>query len=272
MTETVVIAEPQAENTGYRFSWGLAIAGGAVATAVTFFLLALGSAFGLLLVHPLSESLRSAPAFLTGGAIYFFVAQAFGFAVGGHLAGRLLGPVVESPAQEEFRAAAHGLVAWSVAVLAALFVIGLTAAAGTATASLYGAASSKASEPVAVGYLVDQLYRPNTGGGEGQRAEASHILEAGLLRGVEMRPDDRVRLITLVSERAGVSRDQAAQRIDRMTYQVEDDARHAADTARKIAAYASFWLAASLLFGLLVSMFSAVLARHEDDRQAPQTY
>jgi hypothetical protein len=35
MTDTVVIAE-DSESTGYRFSWGLAIAGGVAATAVTF--------------------------------------------------------------------------------------------------------------------------------------------------------------------------------------------------------------------------------------------
>src|SRR5437868_4761193 len=89
MTDALVIAETGEENTGYRFSWGLAIAGGVAATAVTFFLLTLGSGFGLLLVHPYTQTVRALPAFLTGGAIYFFVAQAFGFAVGGHLAGRL---------------------------------------------------------------------------------------------------------------------------------------------------------------------------------------
>jgi hypothetical protein len=41
MTDTLVIAEKGDENTGYRFSWGLAIAGGVAATAVTFFLLSL---------------------------------------------------------------------------------------------------------------------------------------------------------------------------------------------------------------------------------------
>src|SRR5450755_4123833 len=106
MADTIVIADEGEENTGYRFSWGLAIAGGVAATAVTFFLLSLGSGFGLLLVHPLTRSGPSAPAFLTGGAIYFLCAQAFGFAVGGHLAGRLVGPVAESHLQEEFRTAA----------------------------------------------------------------------------------------------------------------------------------------------------------------------
>ena len=52
MTDTVVIAEQGDENTGYRFSWGLAIMGGVIATAVTFFLLTLGAGFGLLFVHP----------------------------------------------------------------------------------------------------------------------------------------------------------------------------------------------------------------------------
>jgi hypothetical protein len=88
MAETVVIAEEQPQNSGYRFSWGLAIAGGVAATAVTFFLLTLGAGFGLLLVNPVTHAGPSLPTFLTGGAIYFFVAQAFGFAVGGHMADR----------------------------------------------------------------------------------------------------------------------------------------------------------------------------------------
>src|ERR1700760_960416 len=112
MSDTLVIAGNGEENTGYRFSWGLAIAGGVAATAVTFFLLTLGSGFGLLLVHPYTQTAHDLPGFLTGGAIYFFVAQAFGFAVGGHLAGRLLGPLIETQMQEDIRAGAHALVAW----------------------------------------------------------------------------------------------------------------------------------------------------------------
>lgn len=125
MTDTIVIAEQGEENTGYRFSWGLAIAGGVVATVVTAFLLTLGAGFGLLLVNPVTQSGPSAPAFFTGGAIYFFTAQAFGFAVGGHLVGRLLGPLVETNVQEEFRAAAHGLVAWAVTILATITLVAL---------------------------------------------------------------------------------------------------------------------------------------------------
>src|SRR5665213_582606 len=188
MTDTLVIAENNEPNTGHRFSWGLAIAGGVAATAVTFFILTLGSGFGLLLVHPLTHSGPSMPVFLTGGAIYFVAAQAFGFAVGGHIAGRFLGPLIETPRQEELRAAAHGLVAWAVTVLATLIVIafaGMTAASTSATnAALYGAASGSKETSASTAYLVDGLFRPARAtsgaiaGDTAARAEAGRIIDA----------------------------------------------------------------------------------------------
>ena len=272
MTDTVVIAEQGDENTGYRFSWGLAIAGGVAATAVTFFLLTLGAGFGLLLVNPVAHSGASTPVFLTGGAIYFFVAQAFGFAVGGHLVGRLLGPLVESHIQEEFRAAAHGFVAWAVTILATLAIVtlaGLTAAnTGAATAALYGATTSRTVETAPTAYLVDVLYRPGSSGNESARAEAGRLLEVALVRGEQLAADDRTRLMALVSAQAGISRDQAAGRIDRMQADVQARTKHAADIARRAASYASLWIAFSLLFGSVVAMAAAIFARKEDDREA----
>jgi hypothetical protein len=278
MVDTVV-AERDDEDTGYRFSWGLAIAGGVAATAVTFFLLMLGSGFGLLLVNPVTHSGPSLPAFLTGGAVYFFIAQAFGFAVGGHLAGRLLGPVVETQMQEDFRAGAHGLVAWAVTILATLAVIalaGLTAAnTGAMTAALYGSTMPHAANGAPAAYLVDNLFRPHDSAAlfrsnvdTEARAEAGRILEAGLARGIQMTPDDRVRLIGLTSAEAGISRSEAAARVDRMQTDIQANARHDADIARKAASYASLWIAFSLLFGAVVAVASAIFARNEDDRES----
>jgi hypothetical protein len=384
MAETVVIAEEAAENSGYRFSWGLAIAGGVAATAVTFFLLTLGAGFGLLLVHPVTHTGPSLPAFLTGGAIYFFAAQAFGFAVGGHLAGRLLGPIVESGIQEEFRAAAHGFVAWAVTILATLTVValvGLSAAnTGATTAALYGVsppeagdAKSAAGISSTASYLVDILFRPasnataasiapqgatraaedengaenglgatailidqqtttpqtpdsgnapassapaqatapaqddESAGSSGTsaavpqpsqtpapysdaqapsqpadsgvatpppvassdpRGEARRILEASILRGEQMTPDDNNRLIALVTMQAGIPNTQAAARIDEMLSDIQTKTKRDADIARKAASYASLWIALSLLFGAIVSVFAATSARLEDDRDA----
>jgi hypothetical protein len=279
MVDTVVVAERDDEDTGYRFSWSLAIAGGVAATAVTFFLLMLGSGFGLLLVNPVTHSGPSLPAFLTGGAIYFFIAQAFGFAVGGHLSGRLLGPVVETQMQEDFRAGAHGLVAWAVTILATLAVIalaGLTAAnTGATTAALYGSTMPHATNGAPAAYLVDNLFRPHDSAAlfrsnvdAEARAEAGRILEAGLARGIQMTPDDRVRLIGLPSAEAGISRSEAAARVDRMQADVQAKARHDTDIARKAASYASLWIAFSLLFGAIVAVVSAIFARNEDDRES----
>ena len=278
MADTVVIADSP-DNTGYRFSWGLAIAGGVAATAVTFFLLSLGSGFGLLLVNPQTHSGPSLPTFLTGGAIYFIAAQAFGFAVGGHLAGRLLGPIVESRVQEEFRAEAHGFIAWAVAVLATITIVaiaGLTAAStGATTAALYGASPAK-TDTTPSAYIVDVLFRPAAGGvvpnleaNTAARAEASRIVDVSLASGQTPTDFDRARLIDLVSSQAGIASKDATARVDREAADVKAKAERAANIARKTASYTALWIALSLVLGAIVSITAAIAAREEDDRQAP---
>jgi hypothetical protein len=232
----------------------------------------LGAGFGLLLVHPAANSGATAPVFLTGGAIYFFVAQAFGFVVGGHLAGRLLAPLFESPVQEDFRAAAHGFVAWAVTVMATLTIVALAASnSGSTTAALYGAAMSKSTSATSTAYLVDVLFRPNASGNESARAEAGRILDAGLARGETIAPEDRARLASLVAQQAGIARAQAEERIDAMQSDIQAKTRHAADVARKVASYTSLWIALSLLFGAVLAMLAAVMARHEDDRDSAES-
>ena len=273
MADTLVIAEEGDENTGYKFSWGLAFAGAVAATAVTFFLLTIGAGFGLLLVNPVTHAGPSVPVFLTGGAIYFFAAQAFGFAVGGHLAGRLLGPILETRTQEDFRAGAHGLTVWAITVVATLVLIALAgmmaAQSGGGIAALYGASSpanSQSSTPT--NYLVDKLYRPAGGAApEGARQEAGRILNASFVRGVALTDNDRSRLIALVVRNAGVSRDEAAGRVDAMQSDTRATVEQAANTARKAASHASLWIGFSLLFGAIVAIFAAVSARIEDDRE-----
>src|ERR1700722_16154619 len=106
MTTTTVLSEDSATIVGEdagRFNWGATIAGALIATAVTFFLVTLGSGIGLALASPRTTATGIA-AFLTAGAIYVFAAQAFGFAAGAHVTGRLIGPMVENTREEEFRA------------------------------------------------------------------------------------------------------------------------------------------------------------------------
>lgn len=277
MSDTLVIAEEGKENTGYKFSWGLAFVGAFAATAVTLFLLTIGAGLGLLLVNPVTHSGPSTPAFLTGGAIYFFVAQAFGFAVGGHLAGRLLGPILETRTQEDFRAGAHGLTVWAITVVASVGLIMLagmaTSQSGGGIAALYGASSTSGSQSsTPTNYLVDKLYRPaGDTVSKGARQEAGRILNASFVRAVALTDDDRSRLIALVVHNAGVSTNEAASRVDTMQSETRVTVEQAANTARKAASYASLWIGFSLLFGLIVAIFAAVSARIEDDREMGQT-
>ncbi|MEI9989344.1 MAG: hypothetical protein WDM86_04830 [Rhizomicrobium sp.] len=154
-----------------RFSWSAAFAGAFVAAGVTFLLVTLGSGVGLSLVTVRHATTGGATTFLTLGAIYFLVAQAFGFAAGGHIVGRLIGPAIETSREEDFRAGSHGLVSWAIAVVATATIVALSAlAAGSATAngavngalaSANGARGDNA-QPTTTSYWVDKLFRPAT--------------------------------------------------------------------------------------------------------------
>jgi len=100
------------------------------------------------------------------------------------------------------------------------------------------------------------------------RGEARRILEASILRGEQMTPDDHNRLIALVTTQAGIPNTQAAARIDEMMSDIQTKTKRDADIARKAASYASLWIALSLLFGAIVAVFAATSARLEDDRDA----
>ena len=162
--EMAVISETGAlAESGHRMSWPAIFAGAVVGTATIFFLLALGSGVGLSLVPAPGVVSKG---FLTLGAIYFLAAQAFGFAVGGHLVGRLIGPMAETDREEEFRAAAHGLTVWGLCVTAtALLVLisGWVAAGSSAIAGGMAMSSGNSNTSPAPGltaYWTDVLFRP----------------------------------------------------------------------------------------------------------------
>jgi hypothetical protein len=158
MTTTTVLSEDTAtivQNEIARFDWGAVLAGAVVATAVTFFLVSAGSGLGLALTSARHAAGSGIKTFLALGAIYFVAAEAFGLAVGGHITGRLMGSA-DASEEEAFRADAHGLAVWALAVLFGLGLMALAAGPGLAA----GATSRAASTPV--NYWVDKLFRPAT--------------------------------------------------------------------------------------------------------------
>jgi hypothetical protein len=160
MSTTTVVSDNTAtivRDDVSRFRWGPVIAGAVIATAITFLLVSFGSGLGLALSSAHSSSTWGIKTFLTAGAIYFVAAQAFGFAVGGHITGRLLGPEVDESEEETFRTDAHGLAVWALGVVFGLAVLALTAGPSISA----GASSRAITTPV--NYWVDKLFRPAPG-------------------------------------------------------------------------------------------------------------
>jgi hypothetical protein len=251
-------------NTGVaseerRFNWGAAIAGAIAATAVGFFLLTLGSGIGLSLVP---HEPKSAGIFMTLGAIYFFAAQAFGFAVGGYLVGRLIGPEIENSKEEEFRAGAHGLVMWAVTIVAGLVLVGLSSVIAGST--LYAGVAGRSAATAPAGYAMDELFRSaaNEPGVIADKAEAGRILAADMIRAGGANDADSALVARLVAQDASISMPAAMERVTDIQTQMRQDA----DTARKAASIVSLWTALALLFGAVISVTAAISARWMDDR------
>lgn len=242
-----------------HFNWGAAIAGAIAATAVGFFLLVLGAGVGLSLAP---HDAKSAGLFLTLGAIYFFAAQAFGFAVGGYLVGRLIGPEIETTKEEEFRAAAHGFVMWAVTIVAGLVLVGLSSVvAGSTLYAGVGATRSAAATPA--GYWTDELFRsaPNSPAVALDKAEAGRVLAADMLMADANGADDDM-IARLVSQDAAIPMAAAMERVTEVKVRMRQDA----DTARKAASIVSLWTGFAMLFGAIVAVASAISARWMDDK------
>ena len=282
MTDVIVVEEEVADRSP-EFSWRAVFAGSVVAVSVTFFLLLLGSGVGLSLVSVPETSASTAKSALTLGAVYFFASQAFGLAVGGYLAGRLMGPVLETESEELFHSTTHGLVVWAVSVVAMTMMVTISglvvASSAVNAAAILGAANTQNQRQVGItpetnGYWVDILFRPavalvpppDTRADSEARAEAGRILTAGLARGELLSQDDHDELVRLVSRSTGANPADAGRRVDEVQTRIHQLEIDAAEAARRIAKYVSLWLAASLSFGALVAAAAAVSARWIDDK------
>jgi hypothetical protein len=262
MTSTAVLTEDSTTivaGEANRFSWGITIAGAVAATATTFFLLTLGAGVGLAFVT-LPATAKGAATFLTLGAIYFFASQAFGFAVGGYLVGRLIGPEAENSKEEEFRASAHGFAMWAIAVVVSALLVGASSTlAGSAIAA--GAASRADTKAASQSYWVDEMFRPALFSAQvtADKAEAGRILAMGTA-GIDAADADRI--AHLISRDADISVQAGYNRVRK----AEAGMRMAADNARKAASILALWSAFALLFGAVVSVAASISARWMDDR------
>jgi len=238
------------------FEWGAVVAGAVIAAGITFFLILVGAALGLSLAGTRNLTANGGHSFLTIGAIYFLAAQAFGFALGGYVTGRLMTPALETE-DEHFRADAHGLGMWSLAVVLGLGLVALMAAAGLSQAAA-------TAQPMA--YWGDKLLAGTPEPGYAERnAEAARLLAADTARPVGEVTSDHDQLIALVAAQTGMPATAATGRVD----DVESGIRAQADAARHTALYLAMWSVFALLLGGFAAIASTVMARWHTESEIP---
>jgi len=296
-TLSAVDVSASTESSSTAVSWGPIVAGGFAASTLTFILMLLGSGLGLSMVSPWSGSGASVTTFAVSTAIWLVVVQWLSSGVGGYLAGRLRTKWVGIHTYEVyFRDTAHGFLAWALATLLVVGVLGSalsaalgsgvqavsTVASGAAIGASAGASANAggASTDNATSYFVDSLFRPadaskfaaaNPQGDAAATAQASHILMASAAAG-EVSADDKAYLSQLVAARTGLSEADAKARVDTLVANVQDTkvkAQQAADTARKASATFALLGALSLVIGAFIASAAAALGgRQRDEEEA----
>jgi hypothetical protein len=243
-------------------SWAAIAAGGVTSAALTLILVAFGAGIGLSSISPWAGSGVSATTFKIGSGIYLVIVAVMASAVGGYLAARLRTRWTGLNTNEVFfRDTAHGLLAWAFATVLSASVLGavITHIASGGLSAAATATATASANPAAL--YVDKLLRPNpaaaspaTESADPMREELSRLLTAGFREGNDLTGPDRVYVARVVAARTGLPPAEAEKRVS----EVMNEARTAADRARKAAAQLSLWLTASLLFGAFAASLAAI--------------
>ncbi|SEF12207.1 hypothetical protein SAMN05444161_8711 [Rhizobiales bacterium GAS191] len=267
--QTVELETTSVESRASGVSWA-AVAAGAVATsALTLVLLAFGAGMGFSAVSPWNSGPSSTTLGIVAG-VYLLVVAVLASSVGGYIAGRLRTKWIGLHTHEVFfRDTAHGFLSWAFAsvIRAAILASAATSIAGGVAmggAQPVGDVGGEISNRNSTSYFVDSLLRASTqaAGGDNAawRGEATRIFTTGLFG--DLAPADRTYLAQLISARTGISQADADKRITEVT----DQAKAAADKARKAAAALSLWLAASMLLGAFAASLAATEGGELRDR------
>jgi len=284
-----------ADRTSSGVVWGAIFAGAAAAAALSLILLVLGAGLGFSTISPWPNSGISATTLGVSTIAWLILTQIVASGMGGYLAGRLRIKWATLHTDEVFfRDTAHGFLAWAVAsiLVAALIgtvmgktVAGITSAGSSmattalSAAAVGGAASAGSKDSGIEGiqkYLVDSLFRPvqqpeSALSDTAMHSEAERIM-VNSIHSANLPPQDAHYLAQVIAKRTGLSVAEAEKRVND-TFNVlhtaatdlENNARQAADKARKATAYSALWMFIALLSGAFVASFSATLGGRQRD-------
>ena len=292
---TVVHADPVGREVS-AVSWGAIIAGAVAAAALSLILLLLGTGLGLSSVSPWADSGAGAKALGIGAIVWITITQLLASGMGGYLAGRLRSAWTGVAGDEVFfRDSAHGFLAWALATLLTAGLLssavstvvggGIKAGGAVATGAVAAAAGGATAAANAegsisgdyAGYYIDSLFRKATADSDisvtsteppspESLAEVTRIFGNALAEGA-LPQADATYLGRQIAQRTNLTTVEATKRVQdtfaelkARLEKLENDAREAADTARKASAATALWLFISLLIGAFVAAFAATRA------------
>ena len=262
-TEVVAAPVAIAMNAHSYVDWCAIAAGTTIAAAISILFVAFGSAVGLTLVSPFAGEGTPIVGMAIASGLWLLWVNVSSFLAGGYITGRMRRRVGDATEHEsDVRDGSHGLLAWALGVV--LLAVFAAASIGAATTAATVAVGSQADEATSTSaYYIDRLLRPG-GETEGEPAAARDELGRLLARstiGAGLGQDDRSYAARLIATQTGIPQAEAEQRLDRLI----DEARIAAEKARKFGILAAFLMAASLLVGAVASWWAAQLGgRHRD--------
>lgn len=264
MVDTVIVENETAPVAA--ISWPAVLAGATVTGAFSLLLLALGSGIGFATFSPWSpravDTLRGA----TFAGIFLAATAVISAALGGYITGRLrrLWPATHSD-EVVFRDTAHGLVTWAVATLATAAFLGSAGTSmlgGAAKEAAHGATEQARSGAYPAlsdqAFYYDRVKAPPAGAAtafgrpfDADRATADRLITTAAAR--PLTPDEHSDLTGIIASRTGMAPADAESRATK----VENDARVAADTARRVAMRLAFWTVAAMLLGAFAASLAA---------------
>ncbi len=281
----VDVVTPARSGTSY-VEWGAVFAGALAATAISFVLLTAGAAIGLSLVSPYESKSYGRLAGLL--AVFWSIAvPILAFLVGGYIAGRMRSAWDVAASDEvQFRDGIHGLLVWSLSIVAG-GVLAFLAASTVVQTGAQVTASAVGDRGAVVAPAIDTLFGASVaqalpaGAGKSAavpgatagraavldadaRSIVSRTLVAAATEG-QLSPSRKQTLAQIVAERTGLSQEEAARRVD----QAYAEAQKALEKARKAAVLAGLGTVTALLVGLLAAWYAAQRGGHQRDNNIP---
>ncbi len=265
---------------GNFVEWSAVIAGGVLATAISFVLLAFGAAIGLSATSPWQSRWLS-PTVIAALAILWALSQQIGAAMaGGYVAGRMRARWAEAEENEvDFRDGLHGGLVWALSVLISAYVVTSTAGSIARTAAeVAGRAASNPAVAEPIARQVDLLLRASPGRPAGAGSNTSEIrteIATSFARAISagaLNETDRTYLASVIAERSGVARDEAEKRVQAAFNEASRATKDAADKARRAGVLAGFVTAVGLLISLAAGWWAAIKGGNHRDNAVPARF